>query len=205
MPNYSMISHMHFCRKDKYQKGLRLYWVDTFITGEVETAAEERLEDEVDCGEKEQDWVQLGGVTPEEMPGSDSESADNDAGDDDDDDDAKTDTSSPSKRRKRAKSSRKRGNSSSPGKPSPKWRRKNKDDDLEEERFAEAHIPNKPQKDFQQYPRKALKLNPSPHLLQEIENAADVLENVLRVQGRLEITSKKLVKMNTPDALKLLG
>ena len=188
-----------FCRKDKYQKGLRLFWVDTFISGEVETAAEERLEDEVDCGEQEQDSMQLGGVTPELMAGSNNDSDD----DDDDDDDAKTDMSSPSKRRRRAKSSKKRAESSSPGKPSPKKRRKSKDDELEEERFAEAYVPKKPQTDFQQFPYKAL--NPSPHLLEDIENASDVLENVLKVQGRLEVTSKKLLKMGTPDANKLLG
>ena len=123
-------------RKDKYQKGLYLYWVDTAITGESETGREERLEDEISAGEKETDHLRLGGLDSDsEIPddvGSGSDSGDESM------------ASSKKKHNKRKRHSRRRSPSMETSTPSPKKknRRSHRPDekDLDEERAVEARI-----------------------------------------------------------------
>ena len=47
--------------------------------------------------------------------------------------------------------------------------------------------------------------SPTSAALEAIESAGDVLENALRVQGRLEASSKKLSGVKTAEAQLLLG
>ena len=57
---------MSFDRKDKYQKGVYLYWVDVAYTGEKERLEERRLEDECSVGSRSEDGFDMGAMSDED-------------------------------------------------------------------------------------------------------------------------------------------